>query len=303
VNANNEAACPFCGESILLVARKCKHCGEWLQANGPAANMSVTLANNISLNVKRVAYARNDEELTILANDTPVGQLKPAEALSVKFTAPGDVNLTFGISTPTGMKLMRTATFALPSGGASAIIRVESSGPVLISIRDSSGALIPARGSAVRGSAVAGTTQEQQTTVNFKKLEPVCAVVLLVAFFLPWVSIGGIVTLSGYNFTELVRTVNAMGVPTELNLNLVYLIWLIPVSANAILYAEYSGRSSRVLSIVGGAIPLLVAGYAFIKLGFDMVDTMSIGAVLTVAAGLGLVIAAIRNQDSEGRPL
>ena len=73
-----------------------------------------------------------------------------------------------------------------------------------------------------------------------------------------------------------------------------------PVSAAAILYAEYSGRSSRVLSIVGGAIPLLGAGYAFIKFGGDMVDTMAIGAFLTVAAGLGLVIAAIRNQGSEG---
>jgi len=169
VNANNEAACPFCGESILLVARKCKHCGEWLQANGPAANMSVTLANNISLNVKRVAYARNDEELTILANDTPVGQLKPAEALSVKFTAPGDVNLTFGISTPTGMKLMRTATFALPSGGASAIIRVESSGPVLISIRDSSGALIPARESAVASTNMSANSSGRLLCFNCKK--------------------------------------------------------------------------------------------------------------------------------------
>ena len=25
--------CPYCGEKILAIAKKCKHCGEWLTDN------------------------------------------------------------------------------------------------------------------------------------------------------------------------------------------------------------------------------------------------------------------------------
>ena len=27
--------CPYCGEEILAVAKKCKHCGEWMETKEP----------------------------------------------------------------------------------------------------------------------------------------------------------------------------------------------------------------------------------------------------------------------------
>ena len=41
--------CPYCGEEILAIAKKCKHCGEWLDEthplketkNGPASGDSI----------------------------------------------------------------------------------------------------------------------------------------------------------------------------------------------------------------------------------------------------------------------
>ena len=27
--------CPYCGEEILAIAKKCKHCGEWLDETHP----------------------------------------------------------------------------------------------------------------------------------------------------------------------------------------------------------------------------------------------------------------------------
>jgi len=35
-------ACPYCGESILAVARKCKHCGSMLDGSEPAQRVMVT---------------------------------------------------------------------------------------------------------------------------------------------------------------------------------------------------------------------------------------------------------------------
>lgn len=37
MEAREEVACRFCGESILSVAAKCKHCGEWSRTNHRAS--------------------------------------------------------------------------------------------------------------------------------------------------------------------------------------------------------------------------------------------------------------------------
>ena len=35
--------CPYCGEEILSAAKKCKHCGEWLETgNNPENGMQRT---------------------------------------------------------------------------------------------------------------------------------------------------------------------------------------------------------------------------------------------------------------------
>ena len=32
--------CPYCGEEILIAAKKCKHCGEWLTSEVPLTGQS-----------------------------------------------------------------------------------------------------------------------------------------------------------------------------------------------------------------------------------------------------------------------
>ena len=33
--AEATTACPYCGQEILVTAKKCKHCGEWLEKKCP----------------------------------------------------------------------------------------------------------------------------------------------------------------------------------------------------------------------------------------------------------------------------
>jgi len=51
-------ACPYCGEEILAVARKCKHCGEWLDQERSAG-----VFQQGSVDARAVAKGLKEEKL------------------------------------------------------------------------------------------------------------------------------------------------------------------------------------------------------------------------------------------------
>lgn len=62
--------CPYCGEEILAIAAKCKHCGEWLDAaakpDTPESRHTVQLQDNSKL--------RLFQYFVVGENDRPLGQ-------------------------------------------------------------------------------------------------------------------------------------------------------------------------------------------------------------------------------------
>lgn len=42
--SENTKNCPFCGEEIMATAKKCKHCGEWLNKETKDYNKKVSIS-------------------------------------------------------------------------------------------------------------------------------------------------------------------------------------------------------------------------------------------------------------------
>ena len=72
--------------------------------------------------------------------------------------------------------------------------------------------------------------------LNFKKIENICAIVMLVAFFLPWVSFMGF-SAAGYSIVGTLN--NFLAIAGESAPWQVYLIYLVPLAAIGVLVTDY----------------------------------------------------------------
>jgi len=131
--------------------------------------------------------------------------------------------------------------------------------------------------------------------LDFKKIENICAIVLVVAFFLPWISLGGIFSFSGYELPNAAQGVNAMAAAfseTEADTNyVVYLVYLVPLLAVGVLATDYLKSDEKVahyVAIAAGAFPLLGFLYVVIDKG---IEGLAIGIYLTVIAAIVMLLA------------
>jgi len=141
--------------------------------------------------------------------------------------------------------------------------------------------------------------------LDFKKIENICAIVLVVAFFLPWVSVGGIFSIAGYELPNAVQWGNAMTatfsesgkVDTNYSIYLVYLVPLLAVGVLATDFLKSDEKVAHYVAIAAGAFPIL--GLLSLLFGngesFDeekLVRGMTIGVYLTVVAAIVMLLAA-----------
>ena len=132
--------------------------------------------------------------------------------------------------------------------------------------------------------------------IDFKRIENICAIVLVVAFFLPWVSFGGMFSVAGYELPNAAEGINAMAAAFsesgEVDTNYgIYLVYLVPLLAVGVLATDYLKSDEKVahyVAIAAGVLPLLGFLYMLQRNGMQ---GMAIGIYLTVLASIVMLLA------------
>ena len=134
--------------------------------------------------------------------------------------------------------------------------------------------------------------------INFKKIENIAAIVMLVAFFLPWISAGGVFSFSGYELPNLAEMASGMsaafsedGAKSQTNYA-VYLVYLVPLLAIGVLATDYlksDKKLSKYTAIAAGAFPILGIIYSIIRAG--EITGFAIGIWLTLLAAIVMLLA------------
>lgn len=124
------------------------------------------------------------------------------------------------------------------------------------------------------------------------------AAVIIVAFFLPWVKLGG--SFAGYEIPDIA---SAAGKATSLrswtgkfdiNVYFVYSLFLIPLSAVAIVVLAFQGKDVRPAAWVAAAMPLAGIVYGLIRMGLDVFPRVGLGGWLTIAAAAVMLLALLK---------
>lgn len=126
-------------------------------------------------------------------------------------------------------------------------------------------------------------------------LVSISSAVIVVAFFLPWVKYG--VSYSGYEIPDIARMVakltsfKAWTGRFDINAYLVYLLFIIPLGAAAVLVLSAMNKPARFPAMVVAALPLAGFIYGLIRIGFKVFTYIGVGGWLTIAAAAVMALA------------
>ena len=128
---------------------------------------------------------------------------------------------------------------------------------------------------------------------------------IVVAFFLPWIKYGS--SYSGYEIPDLASSVGrlksfkAWTGRFDINVYLVYLLFLVPLSAAVVIALSMKGKDSRLVAWVAAVIPLAGLVYGFIRKGADVFSRVEIGGWLTISAAAVMLLALLNILRLPGR--
>ena len=121
--------------------------------------------------------------------------------------------------------------------------------------------------------------ENQSVSLNLSQAVSLCAVGLLICFFLPWISF-------------------FLGKPSGLDFakegGRWLLLWSIPIFCVLTIFAGITKRSQKIVAQFTGALPFFVLGFGLYHEGKDLLRVLEIGAYAGLALGLVLFFVARR---------
>tara|TARA_B100001113_G_scaffold193039_1_gene158278 strand:- start:1627 stop:2058 length:432 start_codon:yes stop_codon:yes gene_type:complete len=131
----------------------------------------------------------------------------------------------------------------------------------------------------------------------FKKLQNICAALIIIAFFLPWVSFGGFFSFSGYDIPGAAKMAGEFGAAmsggsASSGVNVLYAVYVVPLLAAGILLMEYLGKNSKVLCVASGTFNIIGLIVVVIKIE-GQIGFLSIGIWITAIASIVMMLSSM----------
>tara|TARA_B100000123_G_scaffold64810_1_gene45641 strand:- start:696 stop:1076 length:381 start_codon:yes stop_codon:yes gene_type:complete len=118
--------------------------------------------------------------------------------------------------------------------------------------------------------------------MNFKKIENLSAILMVVSFFMPWLSLGMLGSATGFQ----VASIGGAGT----------LLFVIPLLAIVVLANDVLSfldvDKSKYLAYLTAVVPLIYIIYRLIKAGSSFFELASIGIYLTLIASVLMILGA-----------
>ena len=118
--------------------------------------------------------------------------------------------------------------------------------------------------------------------MNFKKIENLSAILMVVSFFMPWLSLGMLGSATGFQ----VASIGGAGT----------LLFVIPLLAIVVLANDVLNfldvDKSKYLAYLTAVVPLIYIIYRLIKAGSSFFELASIGIYLTLIASVLMILGA-----------
>ena len=132
--------------------------------------------------------------------------------------------------------------------------------------------------------------------INFKELENICASLIVLAFFLPWVDLG-FISFSGYSLPILVNSVGSIAQAFDENIQSsnykIYLVYIVPLLACLVLFFNYLNKPVKNISLASGLVNIIGFVYHLITQSDGSISMYGIGIWITLLASIIMILSTL----------